>query len=84
MSKSQKRTVEGSGSLYVTGAIVGMGLGLFSAHMYKRAIEENAALDDPNPLALSTSDTIKMGLLLLGAVRGIAELASSKNDNNDK
>lgn len=62
--------------LYITGAVLGLLLGLLSAHLYGRAVEENthsaqAATD------LSSGDLVKLGLLLLGFVRQVTEFGST-------
>ena len=69
--KSEDKT-----QLYITGALLGLLVGLLSAHLYGRAVEENthsgtAATD------LSSSDLVKLGLLLLGIVRQITEFGST-------
>lgn len=57
--------------VYVVGATLGLVLGLVSAHMYKRAVEENA--ENPENVSLSVGELISMALLLLGIVRQIAD-----------
>lgn len=62
---------------YVAGAILGLTTGLVAAYLYNKAAQENPKLQSSN---LSTGDVVKLGMLLLGTVRQVAELASGKND----
>lgn len=64
-------------NIYVAGGILGLVTGLVAAFLYNRAAKENGRLNAAN---LSSSDLVKLGLLLLGTVRQVAELASGKND----
>lgn len=65
-----------SSQLYLWGALIGLGLGLVSAHLYGRAVEESS--EGKNlPANLSAGDSVKLGLLLLGIVRQVADFGSN-------
>jgi hypothetical protein len=64
-----------STNVYLLGGALGLLTGLAAAHLFKRAAQENQNLKGDS---LSTGDLVKLGLLLLGTVRQVAELASGK------
>ena len=75
------KTEKSSTNVYIWGAIVGMGVGLISAHMFRRAAEENIVEGD-SETALSAQDMFSLGMILFGVVRQIAE-AGSKTTQKD-
>lgn len=56
------------------GAAVGLGVGLLSAYLYTRAAEENGGK------TLSMGQLIKLGLVIVGAVRQITEAAKKNGE----
>ena len=62
--------------LYITGAVLGLLLGLVSAHLYGRAVEENTR-SEKAVTDLTSSDLVKLALLLLGFVRQVTEFGST-------
>ncbi len=64
-------------STYIAGAILGLTTGLIGAYLFNKAAKENPKLQTSS---VSAGDLIKLGMLLLGTVRQVAELASGKND----
>lgn len=68
-------------SLYVRGAIIGAALGLVTAMLYRRAVDE-AADGEVNDFSLSVGDMIKLAVLLVGVVRQIAELGSERGKDS--
>ncbi len=61
-------------NIYIVGGALGLVTGLVAAYLFNRAAQENEHLKSGN---LSTGDLVKLGLLLLGTVRQVAELGSS-------
>ena len=63
---------------YITGSLIGLVVGIIAAHLYTRAVEENAGGNSPD--RLKANDMVKLGLSTLGLVRQITELGNtSKN-----
>jgi len=62
--------------VYIVGGIVGLALGLLSAHLYIRSAEENFAA--ASPTTPTAGDTVKLGVALLGIVRTITEWGARK------
>lgn len=69
-------------SLYISGAILGLILGLVSVYFYDRAKTENNP--DQQAANLDVSGMIKLGLLLMGVVRQIAELGAENGKDQKK
>lgn len=62
-------------TLYIWGALLGMGIGLLAAHLYRKALSENA-VPEGQVAGLSAGKAIKLALLLVGLLRQIAELGA--------
>ncbi|MBZ0309419.1 MAG: hypothetical protein K8I82_25370 [Anaerolineae bacterium] len=60
-------------NIYIVGGALGLATGLVAAYLFNRAAGENEQLKTGN---LSSGDLVKLGLLLLGTVRQVAELGS--------
>ncbi|MFN2188672.1 MAG: hypothetical protein ACK2T3_07900 [Candidatus Promineifilaceae bacterium] len=60
--------------LFVGGAVIGAGVGLATAFLLSRTIEERGG-DSPD---ISTMDALKALIGVIGVVRGIAALGSGK------
>lgn len=65
---------------YVTGGVVGLLLGVVSAHLYAQSVEENT-LDDEPPARIGTADIFKIGLTAFGLLRSISDLGSKPPEN---
>lgn len=59
-------------STYMTGAALGLVIGLLAAYLFARTAEENPA--QPRPNRIQTMDALKLALALLGLIRQVAEL----------
>lgn len=59
--------------IYIVGALVGGMIGMLSAHLYKRAADENADDPEAESLAMKPQDLVALGVAILGIVRKIAE-----------
>ena len=58
---------------YVWGALLGLGVGIVSAHFYKQALENNTEKAKP-----SIRDMMAVTVALVGVMRQIAEVGSGK------
>ena len=54
-------------TIYFWGGLVGFVIGLVSAHLYNRAVEENA-IDENVVTKISTMDIMQLGLKVMGIV----------------
>lgn len=64
--------------VYVLGGIVGLALGLLSAHLYIRSAEENPIASATEPISPSAGDAVRLGVALLGIVRTVTEWGARK------
>lgn len=60
---------------YVTGALIGAAMGLFSAYLFARSAEEN---EDHRPPQIATGTLISLFLAILSLMRQIAESGKDK------
>lgn len=67
--------------VYIWGALLGMVVGIISAHLYQRAIQEHG---DGDGGSLSVQDTIALAMLLFGVVRQIAEAGANAGKSKKK
>ncbi len=58
---------------YVIGGIVGLVVGLLSAHLYSQAVEENQTDKRPN---LGTGELFTIGMAALSLVRQVTDLGA--------
>ncbi|NJL93162.1 MAG: hypothetical protein HC915_05260 [Anaerolineae bacterium] len=63
---------------YVVGAILGLGLGVVSAHFYANARTTSRASGDEESTRLTTGDWVRFVILLIGFVRQIAEFGAKQ------
>lgn len=64
--------------VYAVGGIVGLALGLLSAHLYIRSTEENPVAAATEPVTPSAGDAVRLGVALLGIVRTVTEWGARK------
>lgn len=60
--------------VYLLGGVVGIILGLISAHFYVKAADETGG----QPETPSSRETVRLGLTLLGIIRTITEWGSRR------
>ena len=58
---------------YLLGAIVGVAVGLLSAHLYTRAVEENHDGEQPR---IGPGDIFALGMSMLSLVRHVTDLGA--------
>ncbi len=61
---------------YLKGGIIGLMVGIIAAHLYTRAAEESNG--DNASASVRASDVVKVSLAILGLVRQITELGTTK------
>ena len=71
MSTSQKS--EWKPVAYLLGALIGVVVGLLSAHFYTRAVEENTDGERPH---IHTGDIFALGMTMLSLVRHVTDLGA--------
>ena len=59
--------------VYLIGAIIGVVVGLLSAHLYARAVEENNEGEQPH---IGTGDVFALGMSMLSLVRHVTDLGA--------
>jgi hypothetical protein len=64
---------------YVTGAALGLVMGLAAAHLYARTAEENG--EAGSPVRIETGDALKIGLAAVALVRQVSSLGAKKSDD---
>ncbi len=64
---------------YLTGAAVGLVMGLAAAHMYARTAEENG--EAGTPVRIETGDALKIGMAAMALVRQVSSLGNKKTDD---
>ncbi len=72
-----------SNNLYVWGAILGLTLGIVSVYFYERASNENVSNPNEKPAQLDFGSIIRLGILLVGLVRQIAEIGAEAGKKKD-
>lgn len=65
---------------YLTGATIGLVVGLAAAHFYTRAAEENG--EAGVPARIETGDAFKIGLAAVALVRQISALGAKKPEDS--
>jgi len=63
---------------YVTGAALGLVMGIAAAHLYSQAAEENNT--DGKPGKIDAGDAFKIGLAAVTLVRQISALGAKRED----
>ena len=63
---------------YVVGGLIGVVVGVVSAHFYTQSVEENQP--GARPVKLETGDLLKLGLAAVGMVRLVSDIGA--RDNN--
>ena len=64
---------------YLTGAAVGLVMGLAAAHMYARTAEESG--EAGTPVRIETGDALKIGMAAVALVRQVSSLGNKKTDD---
>ena len=63
--------------VYLIGGAIGIVVGLLSAHLYTRAVEENNDGEQPQ---LGTGDVFALGMATLALVRHVTDLGARGNN----
>lgn len=59
---------------YVLGGVLGVVIGVLSAHFYAQSVEENQP--GSKPVKLDTGDMIRLGLAAIGMVRMVSDIGA--------
>lgn len=62
---------------YLVGSAIGLLIGLVSAHLYARTVEENQ--ESTVPAKISSFDILKLAVTMLGLVRQVTDLGARKS-----
>jgi hypothetical protein len=65
---------------YLTGAALGLVVGLAAAHMYTRAAEESG--EAGLPARIDTGEAFRIGMAAIALVRQVSALGAKKEDNH--
>ncbi len=65
---------------YLTGAALGLVVGLAAAHMYTRAAEESG--EAGLPARIDTGEAFRIGMTAIALVRQVSALGAKKEDNH--
>ena len=73
------RSNKNNSGIYIRGAMLGIVVGIVSAHFYAKALDENGD-DRKEEKGFSIGDMARFGLLLLSIVRQIVEFGSKSRE----